>query len=155
MLESKASEQLDPNGNVVALKERLALWHPGRRKSVGITLTVTTSCKGGTMKLFHDATFIPMTGEHDRFEALVADEAGSIAFTGSYADAIEYAPGAERIDLAGATVLPGFIDPHSHFTMTAQSLAYIQLAGATTIAELLDLLRQGMGQRGRPALRAA
>ena len=96
------------------------------------------------MKLFHNATFIPMTDEHDRFEALVADEAGNIAYTGSYADAIEYAPGAERVDLAGATVLPGFIDPHSHFTMTAQSLAYIQLAGATTIAELLDLLRQGI-----------
>lgn len=96
------------------------------------------------MKLFHHATFIPMTGESDRFDALVADDAGRIAYTGTLEGARAFAPDAEAIDLGGATVLPGFIDAHSHFTMTAQTLAYIQLGTVRSIPELLDALRTGI-----------
>lgn len=98
------------------------------------------------MNLFHNATFIPMTSEADRFEALVTDDAGRIAFTGTLADAVDFAPDATRVDLSGATVLPGFIDAHSHFTMTAQQLAYIQLDQVTSIAEMLDALRAGIAE---------
>lgn len=99
------------------------------------------------MKLFHNATFIPMTGENDRFEALVSDNAGRITYTGTFADAQAFAPDADSIDLAGATVLPGFIDAHSHFTMTAQTLSYIQLRQARSIPELLEELRVGIEER--------
>lgn len=96
------------------------------------------------MKLFYNAAFIPMTGEDDRFDALVANDAGKIACTGTLEGARAFAPHAEAIDLDGATVLPGFIDTHSHFTMTAQTLAYIQLGEVRSISELLDALRTGI-----------
>lgn len=100
------------------------------------------------MKLFFNATFVPMTSESDRAEALVSDDSGTIVFCGSLEDAKTIAPEAEFVDLDGATVLPGFIDPHSHFTMTAQALAYIQLGSARNIPELLDLMRHGIEAQG-------
>ena len=85
-----------------------------------------------------------MTAETDRAEALVAGDDGRIAFVGDLEGARAFAPQAQEVDLEGATVLPGFIDPHSHFSMTAQTLAYIQLGDVRSIPEMLDALRRGI-----------
>jgi predicted amidohydrolase YtcJ len=45
-------------------------------------------------------------------------------------------PDAERIDVAGRTVVPGFIDAHNHYLATAESFAAIPLRDVTSIAEL-------------------
>src|SRR4051794_30610296 len=44
---------------------------------------------------------------------------------------------AERIDVAGRTVVPGFIDAHNHYLATAESFAAIPLRDVTSIAELV------------------
>ncbi|HIR91401.1 MAG TPA: amidohydrolase [Candidatus Limicola stercorigallinarum] len=100
------------------------------------------------MQIFHNATFLPMTGPNDRFDALVTNDDGTIAYTGTLEGAEAFAPAAERIDLNGACVTPGFIDPHSHFTMVAQALAYVQLGGCTSVAEVQKRLRAGIEQHG-------
>src|SRR6185437_6860125 len=46
-------------------------------------------------------------------------------------------PDAARIDVAGRTVIPGFIDAHNHYLATAESFAAIPLRDVTSIAELL------------------
>ena len=46
-------------------------------------------------------------------------------------------PDAERIDVAGRTVVPGFIDAHNHYLATAESFAAIPLRDVTSIAELV------------------
>lgn len=101
-----------------------------------------------TKTLFHNATFVPMTAADARLEAIVADEDGLIAYAGTEDGARAFAPDAEEVDLDGACALPGFIDPHSHFTMVAQALAYIQLGGCTSIAEMQERLRAGIASRG-------
>src|SRR5215212_7330633 len=46
-------------------------------------------------------------------------------------------PAAERIDVGGRTVVPGFIDAHNHYLATAESFAAIPLRDVTSIAELV------------------
>jgi predicted amidohydrolase YtcJ len=42
------------------------------------------------------------------------------------------------IDLDGATLMPGFIDAHTHFVMGSQTLDRVRLAGINTLAEWRD-----------------
>jgi predicted amidohydrolase YtcJ len=51
--------------------------------------------------------------------------------------ALALPPEAERIDVAGRTVVPGFIDAHNHYLATAESFAAIPLRDVTSIAELV------------------
>ena len=65
--------------------------------------------------LYHNGDIITMAGpEAEYAEALVQRE-GRIVFVGSKAEAMERFGGkAEEVDLAGKTLLPGFIDAHGH-----------------------------------------
>ena len=50
--------------------------------------------------------------------------------------------------MGGKTVIPGFIDPHSHFMMTAQNFTNADLTGAASIAEVQQRLRDFIEKRG-------
>lgn len=64
--------------------------------------------------IFYDATFVTMEGAQPLAEA-VAVSRGKIMAVGSKAQAFDLrGPGTTLVDLHGATVLPGFIDTHSH-----------------------------------------
>ena len=53
---------------------------------------------------------------------------GRIARVGASDDLrSEVAPGSKEIDLAGATVLPGFIESHNHFLSAGQAFAHVDL----------------------------
>ncbi|MFR0822355.1 MAG: amidohydrolase [Clostridia bacterium] len=45
------------------------------------------------------------------------------------------------IDLEGKTMLPSFIDAHSHITAFAQTLAYVNLSSAKSIEEIIQKLQ--------------
>lgn len=47
----------------------------------------------------------------------------------------------QHIDLKGKTLLPAFLDPHSHFTGTASSLLQVQLGECVSIDELQERLK--------------
>ena len=85
-------------------------------------------------------------GRHVR-ALLVADD-GTIAFTGSLVEARERAEDASEIDLAGKTVLPGFIDGHSHFTGTTQYLLNPDLSACRSFADIQNVLRDFIQKRG-------
>lgn len=91
--------------------------------------------------LYHHATFYPLTAEGAQAEALVAADDGTIAFIGSLEEARATAPEAKEVDLNGATVLPGFIDPHSHFVGAMQYVLYADLTGATSFADIQERIR--------------
>ncbi len=61
---------------------------------------------------FTGATIIPIAGEPIENGTLVVHE-GRIIAVGA-ADAVEIPEGAERIDAAGKTIMPGLVDTHSH-----------------------------------------
>jgi predicted amidohydrolase YtcJ len=46
------------------------------------------------------------------------------------------------IDLDGATLMPGFIDAHTHFLMGSQTLDRVRLAGVTTLTEMQRLVEE-------------
>ena len=98
--------------------------------------------------LYHNGQFVPMTSEDDTFEALLVADDGAIAFTGSLVEARERAEDASEIDLAGKTVLPGFIDGHSHFTGTTQYLLNPDLSACRSFADIQNVLRDFIQKRG-------
>ena len=98
-------------------------------------------------KLFCNATFVPLTDEDARADALLVDDEGRIAFVGPLEEARERAEGAEEVDLGGAAVLPGLIDPHSHFTGSLQYLLFADLSECTSFAEITDTLREFAAKR--------
>jgi hypothetical protein len=68
----------------------------------------------------------------------VAVVAGRIAWVGADAGAAAWiGPGTEELDAGGATVLPGFVDAHSHVRLGSDPRA-VQLGGATSLAEIRD-----------------
>jgi predicted amidohydrolase YtcJ len=63
----------------------------------------------------------------------------TIQFTGSLKDALEdYGEGPIRYDLAGKCLLPGFIDPHVHITLTSLANNYFLYLSATIESNLED-----------------
>ncbi|MBS0419044.1 MAG: amidohydrolase [Proteobacteria bacterium] len=77
-----------------------------------------------------------------RAEAAVVVD-GRITFVGATPDALRRAPpGARRIDLHGATVLPGLSDAHAHLSgIGARELSF-NLEGTKSLAELQKALRK-------------
>lgn len=91
--------------------------------------------------LYFGGSILPMTGEHHRAEALVERD-GAIAFVGALDEARAVYPAAEAIDLAGACLMPGLIDPHSHFTGSSQYVIAAQLDQCQSFDEIVAALRQ-------------
>ena len=73
----------------------------------------------------------------------VAVRGATIASVGSVKDVRKEVPDATEIDLAGRTVVPGFIDAHNHFLSSGESMAALDLRYPTVDsgAALLGVIR--------------
>lgn len=91
-------------------------------------------------KLYFNGDFLPMTGENDTFEALVSED-GVIVFTGSLDDARAFAADADEVDLDGACLMPGLIDPHSHIAGSNQYVIAAQLENCKNFDEIVDAMK--------------
>ena len=98
-------------------------------------------------RLFTNATFVTMVDDVDTADALLVDDDGRIAYVGTLEEARRLAEGAEEVDLGGAAVLPGLIDPHSHFTGALQYLLYADLSECTSFAEITETLKKFAAER--------
>lgn len=56
-------------------------------------------------------------------------------------------PGIEQFDLQGSTLMPAFIDTHSHITAFASTLAFADLSQATSFDDIKALLRAFQKER--------
>lgn len=87
----------------------------------------------------------------------VAVTNGVITAVGSAAEVGALAgPGTEVVDLAGRTVVPGFIDPHSHVSMGAPYVRHAALhtppVGDTrTVDDVVRKLHENLAKNGTPA----
>lgn len=92
-------------------------------------------------KLYYGGNIITMAGEKDRPQALVEEE-GKIIYVGTVSGARDlYGVEMEPVDLAGKTLMPAFIDPHSHFSQVAQSIGMCDLSETESFEEIQKTLK--------------
>ena len=93
-------------------------------------------------KLFFNGDIITMREEQPYAQALLV-KGGAIAFIGSLERARELAGAeAEMIDLEGKTLMPAFMDAHSHITNVASNLRVADLSGCKDEDEIILRLRE-------------
>lgn len=99
-------------------------------------------------KLYFGGDILPMTSEDAAPEALLTADDGTIAFVGALDEARALAGDAEEVDLAGACLMPGIIDPHSHISGTTQYIVAADLDGCRDFDELVERMRAFAEKRG-------
>jgi predicted amidohydrolase YtcJ len=87
-----------------------------------------------------NANIITVNPREPRAEALVVRE-GHIVAIGKWKDVAAHAKDVRVLDLAGKTVVPGFIDTHAHFLWTSLSLASLDVSGADDHAALQAIVQ--------------
>ncbi len=87
------------------------------------------------MKTIYGGGTIRTMSERQTTEAVLVDDA-RISAVGKYSELLRLAPDAEKIDLQGRTMLPAFIDAHSHLSSYAMSFLQVPLDECRTFAEI-------------------
>lgn len=102
-----------------------------------LILALVSSCKDKNNKvsdssetafqLYYNGNILTMESEKPEYAEAVVTQDGKIVFVGSKEEAEENYAKANKIDLKGKTMLPGFIDPHSHFGMVSNTMGQVDL----------------------------
>lgn len=103
--------------------------------------------------IWHGGTIVTMDGNTPHTAQAVIEQGGKIVYVGSEAIARKRAgTNARDRNLQGATLLPGFVDAHSHFAMRMQIETGVDLSDpahpVTDIASLLGTLKSAIADRG-------
>ena len=97
-------------------------------------------------KLYFGGDIVSMKSRDDYTEAIVT--AGSrIVFAGTKKEAEEKYGDALHINLEGKTLMPAFIDAHSHFLQTAQNIDMCDLSEAEDFEQIADMLKKYVRER--------
>lgn len=99
-------------------------------------------------KLYYNGTVLTM--DTPLYAEAVCTENGKICGVGKAEDLL-HAYGkerVERIDLQGRTLMPGFIDAHSHFSAAANAQLQVPLEEAYSFAEICAKLRAFLAESG-------
>ena len=99
-----------------------------------------------SVAVYYHGDIITMDGDRPQYVEAVAQKDGKIDFVGTKADALrKYGQQVRLIDLEGATMLPGFLDPHSHFMFALRMVNQVNVAAppvgtSTNIAQIIEKL---------------
>lgn len=94
-------------------------------------------------KLFYGGDIVTMESEKEIIEAVYIEN-GLIQRTGSLnelKDLVEN-PSIEKVNLRGNTLLPGFIDPHSHLSMIGPMSVFADLSECENFNDIIQTLKQ-------------
>lgn len=72
--------------------------------------------------LYSNGQILTMLGDKPEYAQALVTLGQNIAYVGNKREALERYPQASEHDLDGRTLLPGFIDPHSHFSMVINAI---------------------------------
>ena len=92
-----------------------------------------------------------LTMEDKMYEEAVLVEDGKILAVGSLKELKAQAEGCEFCNLQGKTMLPSFIDPHSHFFQVACSMLQASLDGCTSPEEIKSRIQDFIQKNQIPA----
>ena len=94
--------------------------------------------------LFTGGPILTMGGDTPEYVEAVGVTDGIITFVGTASDAEQHTSAhTTRVDLAGRTLMPGFIDAHGHIVLAAHQIeqAWLRGEGVTNIPEMIDALK--------------
>ncbi|WP_296204235.1 amidohydrolase [Psychrobacter sp. UBA3962] len=77
--------------------------------------------------LYYNGDIIPMNTHQPSTVEAVVEQGGKIVYVGNLEKAKDQFTDIEQVDLKGKTLLPGFIDPHSHFGMVSNTMGQVDL----------------------------
>ena len=115
------------------------------RLSIGLVVALlTVDLRGETTEtLYTGGPIITMRGPKPEVVEALAVKDGRILAVGSLEDVRKQVGSATAtIDLAGKTLLPGFIDTHGHFVYFGKNLVDADLFGCTDIPDLLARMKK-------------
>jgi predicted amidohydrolase YtcJ len=93
--------------------------------------------------VYYNGDIITMKGNTPHYVKAIAVSSGKIIYVGSKEKAIIQAgEGATLIDLAGKTLLPGFIDAHGHLINYGKNLTWAQLRSAASVDEVINRMKE-------------
>ncbi|EAQ41976.1 amidohydrolase [Polaribacter sp. MED152] len=123
------------------------------------SIIILISCNKETTKpqatVYFNGKIITMEGDNPTYVEALVTRNGKIEFTGNSDQAMEKAGmGHKMINLKGKTMLPGFIDGHSHFAnFSAQAIGAQILpppdAGAKDIPSIISILKEWNTEENR------
>lgn len=107
-------------------------------------MNVTEEKSSESSQLFYNGDIITMASDQEEYVEAIVEENGKIVFVGSQKDAESKYGYANKIDLNGKTLLPGFIDPHSHFGMVSNTMGQVDLnpKPVGTVVNIDDILNK-------------
>lgn len=77
--------------------------------------------------IYYNGNIIPMNTIRPSTVEAVVEQQGKIVYVGNFAKAKDQFAESRQVDLKGQTLLPGFIDPHSHFGMVSNTMGQVDL----------------------------
>lgn len=86
-------------------------------------------------KIYYNGDILTMEDTRTEPEAVLISD-GFIAFTGSLKEAVRAAHQPEMTDLDGKTLMPAFIDGHSHISLVAQFSQFADLSGCESFSDI-------------------
>jgi predicted amidohydrolase YtcJ len=124
-----------------ALLAAIALAACGKPAGKG-PATAASDPTGGTT-VYSGGDILTMAGAEPAYAEALAVRDGKILAVGSLDEVVRSAgPEAARVDLAGKTLLPGFIDTHGHMVYFGKNLMDADLVGSADIAEIVGRLKK-------------
>ena len=93
--------------------------------------------------IYSGGDILTMRGDAADYAESLAVKDGTILFVGPSADAKKHAgPSTKTVDLAGNTLLPGFIDTHGHMVYFGKNLIDANLFGTVDIPDLVRRMKK-------------
>jgi predicted amidohydrolase YtcJ len=110
---------------------------------------------GRQLVLYLGGDIITMDGGRPHYVEAVVEKDGKIIFVGTRDEAIKQYEHARIIDLKGNTMLPAFLDPHSHFMSAVMMVNQVNVAAppvgtASNISQIIEKLKTYQEQKHVP-----
>ena len=100
-----------------------------------------------TATVYFNGDIITMEGDSAVYAEALVEKAGKILFVGDKASALKEAGSKViQVDLAGKTLLPGFIDTHGHMVYFGKNLMDQSLTGVKDIPEIIQRMQSHIAQ---------
>lgn len=123
----------------------------------GLGLPAALAGPGPQATIYSGGEILTMVGDRPSYAEALVEHDGRILQVGPLAEALRIAgPGARRVDLAGRTLLPGFLDAHGHLpdyvaTWGRPDLSPPPVGRVTSVADIQAVVRRWLREHPAPA----